>query len=123
MQLKPYLEDRENGINRKEFQQWYYKTYLKVIGRDRATDILKILDGAGLVVEQPDPLDKRFLRYVLPDLGVKKSSQNEVESEEIFTPECSNTYLCSYCEAKGQRVFFATKADLQQHLQKVHGVW
>ena len=74
MQLKPFLEDRENGINRKEFQQWYYNTYHKVIGRDRVSDILKILDGAGLVVEQPDPSDRRFMRYVLPESGVKNSS-------------------------------------------------
>jgi hypothetical protein len=73
MHLKPCLEDKENGINRKEFQQWYYNTYHKVIGRDRASDILKILDGAGLIVEQPDPLDKRFMRYVLPNSEIKNS--------------------------------------------------
>ncbi|MEM3824354.1 MAG: hypothetical protein QXH87_05410, partial [Candidatus Bathyarchaeia archaeon] len=86
--LKPYLEDKENGINRKEFQQWYYNTYHKVIGRDRASDILKILDGSGLIVEQPDPLDKRYMRYVLPDMGVKNSA-----GVENSTPNFSHTYL------------------------------
>ena len=86
-QLKHYLEDKESGINRKEFQQWYYSNYHKVIGRDRASDILKILDSAGLIVEQPDPLDKRFMRYVLPDLGVKNSAT------ENSTPPFGNTFL------------------------------
>jgi hypothetical protein len=97
IQLKPFLEGRENGMNRKEFQQWYYNTYHKVIGRDRASDILKILDGAGLVVEQPDPSDRRVMRYVLPDSGVKNSSL-EKEGEENFTPKCSNTYLSAPSE-------------------------
>ncbi|MGB9693745.1 MAG: hypothetical protein ACPLYF_02770 [Fervidobacterium sp.] len=94
--LKPYLEDKENGINRKEFQQWYYSTYHKVIGRDRASDILKILDGAGLIVEQPDPLDKRYMRYVLPDMGVKNS-----EAAENVTPPFGNTLFSDKQEVEG----------------------
>lgn len=85
--LKPFLEDKESGINRKDFQQWYYKKYFKVIGRDRATDILKILDSTGLIVEQPNPIDKRVINYVLPDMGVNSNS-GVVEG---VTPHSGNT--------------------------------
>ena len=86
--LKPYLEDKENGINRREFQQWYYKTYHKIIGNKAATEILKSLDSVGLLIEQPDPLDKRFMRYIPSDLGVKNS-----ESAENVTPPSKGIYL------------------------------
>jgi hypothetical protein len=76
MVLKPYLENNENGITRKEFQEWYFKNFHKPIGRDGASDILRILDSAGLIVEQPEPMDKRILRYVLPDSGVKISKND-----------------------------------------------
>jgi hypothetical protein len=82
--LRPLLEQKgETGVSRKEFQQWYHATYFKVIGRDRATDILRILDSVGLIIEQPDPVDKRFMRYVLPDMGVTESG--------VDTPTLSNT--------------------------------
>jgi hypothetical protein len=76
MVLKPYLENNENGITRKEFQEWFFKNFHKPIGRDGASDILRILDSVGLIVEQPDPVDKRLLRYVLPDSGVKISKND-----------------------------------------------
>jgi len=72
--LKPHLEDKETGVNRKEFQTWYYDAFHKVIGRERATEILKTLDSVGLIVELPDPIDKRFLRYVLPERGVNENN-------------------------------------------------
>jgi hypothetical protein len=76
MVLKPYLDNNENGITRKEFQEWYFKNFHKPIGRDGASDILKILDSVGLIVEQPDPVDKRLLRYVLPNSGVEISKND-----------------------------------------------
>jgi hypothetical protein len=81
--LKSYLEDKENGINRKEFQQWYYQTYRKIIGNKAATEILKNLDSVGLLIEQPDPLDKRFMRYIPSDPGVKKFSEGNICAGQI----------------------------------------
>jgi hypothetical protein len=70
------------GICRKDLQQWYYKTYHKVLGRDRATDMLKIWETVGLIVEQPNPEgDKRITNYVLADLGVTEDD----------TPHSNNT--------------------------------
>lgn len=99
--MKPWLENRENGITRKEFQQWYFNEYYKVIGRDRASEILKILDTTGLLVEQPDPVDRRFMRYVLPDSGVSEGlgEKNNVSLDSGYTlakpqsayPPLSNT--------------------------------
>jgi hypothetical protein len=91
-ELKQKLEQKESGINRKEFQEWYFKKRHKVIGRDRATDILKILDSVGLIVEQPDPIDRRFMRYVLPDTGVTMA-------EEL--PPSAVTHISHSEEVKG----------------------
>lgn len=85
--LKPHLEKRESGITRKEFQSFYFKQYSKIIGRDRATDILKTLDTVGLIVEQPDPLDKRIMRYVLPECGTTQDDDTPHPSNTLFSPE------------------------------------
>ena len=74
------------------FKEWYFKKRHKVIGRDRATDILKILDSVGLIVEQPDPIDRRFMRYVLPDTGV-------TTAEEL--PPSAVTHISDSKEVKG----------------------
>jgi len=68
--LKSHIEASENGITRKDFQKLYYLEFHKVIGRETATNVLKAWESVGLIVEQPDPIDKRVLRYVYPDMGV-----------------------------------------------------
>jgi hypothetical protein len=87
--LKLFLEDKENGTTRKEFQAWYYKTFFKIIGRDRATDILKILDSVGLIIEQPDPVDRKLLRYVLPDMG----TTSESVAPDVYPPSATQTTI------------------------------
>jgi len=96
--LKPHLEERESGITRKEFQSFYFRQYFKVIGRERATDILKALDTVGLIVEQPDPLDRRIMRYVLPECGTTRDDDDpHSEATHIFSggPHSSNTLFSS----------------------------
>ncbi len=82
--LKPTFETKENGITRKDFQAWYFQTFYKIIGRERATEILKIFDTTGLLIEQTDPLDKRFARYVLPDMGVNGKDSSDSEKNNVY---------------------------------------
>lgn len=67
--LRKYIEDSENGITRKDFQKFYFQEFHKTIGRDSVSNILKTWENVGLILEQPDPIDRRFLRYVCPDSG------------------------------------------------------
>ncbi len=78
LKLKPHIENRVDGIERKDFQKLYFREFHKVIGREHAANILKIWESVGLILEQPDPVDRRKLRYVYPDMGV---------SAEDATPE------------------------------------
>jgi hypothetical protein len=64
--LKTTLEESDNGITRKDFQTLYFNHYHHIIGREKTVDILKALETAGLLTENPDPNDKRINRYVLP---------------------------------------------------------
>jgi hypothetical protein len=76
--LKKHIEDSENGITRKDFQKFFFKEFHKTIGQKAATSILEAWANVGLVIEQPDPNDRRYLRYILPDSGVT-SNDNQVE--------------------------------------------
>jgi hypothetical protein len=67
--LKPHIQNSENGITRKEFQKLYFQEFHKTIGRESVGNVLKAWENVGLIVEQPDPIDKRFLRYVCADSG------------------------------------------------------
>jgi DNA-binding MarR family transcriptional regulator len=69
------------------------------------------------------------LIFFKPNEGSDSEKKSEISGETVFRQSSANSvfteqlFKCPYCEAKGQRVFFATKTDLEQHLQKVHGVW
>jgi hypothetical protein len=82
--LKPRIEEKENGITRKDFQKFYFKEFFKMIGRETATNVLKAWESVGLIIEQPDPLDKRILRYVYPDTGV--TTENEDSTIQTSPP-------------------------------------
>jgi hypothetical protein len=68
--LKSHIEDSENGIARRDFQKLYYQEFHKIVGQDSANNILKVWASVGLITEQPDPNDRRVLRYMCPDMGV-----------------------------------------------------
>jgi len=76
--LRHYLEDSIVGITRKEFQKHYFIEFHKTLGQKSALNILEALANVGLIIEQPDPNDRRFLRYILPD-GGEASSDEQTE--------------------------------------------
>ena len=84
--LKKYLEDSENGITRKDFQKHYFFEFHKTVGREAVSNILKAWENVGLIVEQPDPIDRRMLRYVCPDGGVT------LEMAEDESPHPAHTH-------------------------------
>jgi len=89
--LKPRIENFENGITRKDFQKLYYQELHKVIGQDSANNILKIWASVGLITEQPDPNDRRVLRYMYPDMGTFPSKTDNAQTsilskDELLSP-------------------------------------
>ncbi|MEM3824424.1 MAG: hypothetical protein QXH87_05760, partial [Candidatus Bathyarchaeia archaeon] len=53
------------GFNITEFQKFYFKTFHKPVGYERARRILKNLAAAGLLTEGPDETDRRQIRFSL----------------------------------------------------------
>jgi hypothetical protein len=70
------------GVTTKEFQKTYYEVFHSLIGREKATNCLKTLASAGLLVESQDAVDRRLTRYMSGQSGVTSSS----------TPHPSTTY-------------------------------
>jgi hypothetical protein len=77
--LKPHMEQNECGITMKEFQKAYYQEFHKVVGGKTAKAILEPLMNVGLIIEQPDPTDKRFLRYIPTDMGTPSEDESITE--------------------------------------------
>ncbi|MCJ7759609.1 hypothetical protein MUP59_00500, partial [Candidatus Bathyarchaeota archaeon] len=78
LKLKPRIENTVDGIERKDFQKLYYQEFHKVLGRESAANILKVWESVGLIIEQPDPVDRRKLRYVYPEVGVNTEDTTPV---------------------------------------------
>jgi len=106
-QLKPYFEDAEIGLSRKDLQGYYYKTFYKNIGREAAMNLLKAWESVGIVIEQPDPNDRRILRYtnqnnVYPECGVNRettSIKHGLANSDSSLPHSGDTHsLASYGE-------------------------
>jgi hypothetical protein len=87
--LKKYIEDSVIGITRKDFQKFYFKELHKTLGQKSATSILEAWANVGLVIEQPDPNDRRYLRYILPDRGDTSSD----EQTELPLPPTQGVYI------------------------------
>jgi hypothetical protein len=85
--LKPYIDGKESGITLKDFQKDYYQEFHKTIGEDSAKTILKIWSSVGLVIPQPDPEDRRFIRYICPDMGATPDKNISEPERELPPPE------------------------------------
>jgi len=55
----------QDGIIINDFQSAYYKEFHKPLGYDTAKKILRSLSSVGLLMEKPDPYDKRLKRFFL----------------------------------------------------------
>jgi hypothetical protein len=80
--LKPSMDNFEIGITRKDFQKLYFQECHKTIGQKYVISILEAWTNVGLVIEQPDPNDKRFLRYMPPECGT--TPEEEVHETQIL---------------------------------------
>jgi hypothetical protein len=99
--MKPHIQESVNGLTRKELQKFYFQEFHKNIGREGLGNVLKAWENVGLVTEIPDPVDKRFLRYVCCDTGT--NSDNEEHNNEDAYPNRSdtpsaNTHISDYSE-------------------------
>jgi len=50
----------ESGISRKEFQRRYFALFQRILGKKRLEEIITLLESTGLIIEEPDPTDKRM---------------------------------------------------------------
>jgi hypothetical protein len=66
-------ETYPNGFSRKEFQEIYFRIHHRYVGRGKAKDLIESMEAAGLIIEQPDPIDKRTTRYVCERGGVSSA--------------------------------------------------
>jgi hypothetical protein len=83
--LKSHFEKSENGLLRKDIQKHYFETFHKVLGGKTCTEILNAWATAGLVIEQPDPNDKRFIRYIPYEGGV--NTETNINTKNEVTPQ------------------------------------
>jgi DNA-binding MarR family transcriptional regulator len=71
--------------------------------------------GSPLILPVQKRLESEKKAEITGESDYRQSSPNSVFTKQSFQ--------CPYCEAKGKRMFFATKTDLEGHIQKVHGIW
>ncbi len=61
------LWDKLEGLSMSEITRQYYKTYGCVISPKKLkSEILPMLESAGLIIEEPDPIDKRRVLWKKP---------------------------------------------------------
>jgi len=86
--IKPHIP--HEGITINDFQKAYFKEFHKPLGYDWAKEILKILTSVGILIEFPDPNDKRFKRFALPE---EKILPPTGDSHISTIPEAAQTSL------------------------------
>ena len=90
------MQENSEGFTRKDFQTMYFQAFRKFIGREKAKAFIDTLETAGLIIEQPDPSDKRIMRYVCEQVGVV--NKNSPDQEKVYLCP-SHTYYCiEVCE-------------------------
>jgi hypothetical protein len=76
-----YMEIKDEflspGLSIDEFQKTYFENFKILLGRDKARAILKAYTTVGLLVEVPDALDKRKIRYMCGGVGVTNTEGQE----------------------------------------------
>jgi hypothetical protein len=63
------------GLTNAEFQKAYYQAFHKLLGRDKAKNKLEQLANAGLLEENPDPNDRRKVRYMCEGVGYENPEE------------------------------------------------
>lgn len=107
------LKAPEQNITRTEFQEWYRRTFGRSIGRERAAQALKSLDGCGLISEEKEGTKYvyRLIKTVSEDhivspevvlkgaifrsVNERKSSTRSRDTIEIFIKKHRREYNCN----------------------------
>jgi len=90
--IKPLIEDNNSGVDRKQVSQEYFKVFHKPISHTTLREeILPTLENAGLISQEPDPLDKRRLLVLYPAVPLAISQQRPVEQN---SKKDSGVYTC-----------------------------
>jgi len=87
VKTKPHFEEQKS-LTIVDFQKFYFKEFHKPIGYDWAKQILKTLTSVGVLIEFPDPSDKRFKRFALPE--IYESQGWGIESQKLPHPQNSH---------------------------------
>ncbi len=76
------------GCTRRELIQAYQKTYLRRLSLKRLVwDLLPSLEAAGLIIQEPDPLDKRIMRVYATEATQEEEMRREGREEPLSPPD------------------------------------
>jgi hypothetical protein len=97
--IEPLINGHLDGVDRKEILAEYYAKYGRPLSHEKLRrDILPALESVGLILEQPDPWDKRKMRvcppsFVIPSStqkkGIGQGIQHDNEPTSIGSPDVS----------------------------------
>jgi hypothetical protein len=91
------------GLTLEEYQKKYFEIFKILLGRDKARNNLKIYTTTGLLYEEPDPNDKRRIRYMCGGVGVTNQSEKEEDDNRnqlnisVPSPTPLDIYLSKTC--------------------------
>jgi len=80
--IKPVLTDE--GLTRKDLARLYFEYYTTRVGRKQLAQTWELLCEVGLVMEQPDPNDRRIMRIYPPEGGGEKIIQGDSAGEDLY---------------------------------------
>jgi hypothetical protein len=76
--IEPLINGKLDGADRNEILAEYYARYERPLSHEKLRrDILPALESAGLILQEPDPCDKRKMRVYAPSFVVPSSTQKK----------------------------------------------
>jgi DNA-binding MarR family transcriptional regulator len=112
--IKPILDPNE-PITRKDIRQQFYKVFRRTIPEKQESTILSQLEAAGLILQEPDPKDRRrtLIFYPTHRAGIFSESdtstdpKKKAEDGAAMTKEILEKYIrqmCGVSEEKAREI-------------------
>jgi hypothetical protein len=101
---RSFIESKEDlGMCRKDFQRWYYQTFFKTLGRQRADDIIKTWETVGLITEAiyVEGMDRRVTYYVLGTIDEQNNVSRDTGTAKVV-PTLNNTLFSEENHSEGE---------------------
>jgi len=100
--IKPLIQNNNSGVDRKQVSQEYFNVFHKPISHTTLREeILPTLENAGLISQEPDPLDKRRLLVLYPTVPLAISQQRPAEQN---SKKDSGVHICENCGSDSARL-------------------